>query len=221
MEFLRPERVTNAGSGMIVIGVTGGIGSGKSTVCDLLAARGARVFTADLEARRIMERSRAVRRELAALLGADVYRSDGTLDRPLFARRMFADPNLVAGVNRIVHPRVGRSFAAARRKAERDGVPVLVKEAALLLDAPGLDLLDAVVVVTAPEAVRVARVSRREGWSEDVVLARMAHQRSEAGFLAAADVVIDNGGTPEDLEARVDRLWLELLAGRVASRSRG
>lgn len=195
---------------MIVIGVTGGIGSGKSTVCALLAARGARVFTADLEARRIMESSRTVRKDLVAVLGDDVYRPDGTLDRPLFARRMFADPELVAAVNRIVHPRVARAFSAARRKALRDGVPVLVKEAALLLDAPGLERLDAIVVVTAPEAVRVSRVSRREGWTPEVVLARMAHQRSDAAFLEAADFVVDNGGTPDELEASVNRLWHDL-----------
>ena len=208
---------------MTVIGVTGGIGSGKSTVCRMLAERGARVFNADLEARQIMEGNGRVRRELIAVLGRGIYRPGPVLgrdipqpgpvlDRPLVAARLFADENLLAKVNAIVHPRVRRAFAAARRRALADGVPVLVKEAALLLDSGSTDELDLIVVVIAPAGDRIRRVVDRDNGTEASVRARMEHQRSEAEFMAAADYVVENDGTLEDLAVLVEALWAQLNA---------
>lgn len=194
---------------MITIGVTGGIGSGKSTVCHMLEELGARVFHADPEARRIMETNRTVRGELIALLGADVYRADGSLDRALVAGRMFGDDEQVRAVNGIVHPRVRAAFRRAKRKARADGVRVFVKEAALLLES-GTRGLDLVVVVTADKSARIDRVSRRDEIGAEAVTARMRHQRSTADFLAAADHVIVNDGTLDDLNIKVRGLWQTL-----------
>lgn len=190
-------------------------------MCRLLAERGARVFNADLEARQIMEGNVRVRRELVAVLGRDIYlpgpelgrdilQPGPVLDRPLVAARLFADANLVAKVNAIVHPRVRRAFAAARRRALADGVPALVKEAALLLDSGSTDELDLIVVVIAPAGDRIRRVVDRDNGTEASVRARMEHQRSDAAFRKAADMVIENDGTVEDLRHKVEALWAQL-----------
>lgn len=195
---------------MITIGITGGIGSGKSTVCRMLEARGARVFYADVEARRIMERHVHVRRGLMRLLGDDIYADDGSLDRRLVSSRMFGDAERVHAVNRLVHPRVRTAFARLKRRALTDGVSLLVYEAALL-DPGSIHDLDAIVVVVASESNRISRVTGRDGSPTEAVVARMRYQRSEAEFRTMADHLIENDGTLDHLRDRVDALWSELL----------
>lgn len=197
---------------MKTLGVTGGIGSGKTTVCRLLEARGATVFYADEEGRRILQEDPMARTELVEAFGARAYRADGTLDRAWVASRVFGDAEAVARINRIVHPRVRAAFDLVRRDAEAAGVPVLVKETALLLDSGGAEGLDAVLVVTAPEEDRVNRVTARDGSDAGDVRRRMAHQRSDADFLAAGDYVLPNAGSPGELEAMVEAFWREFTA---------
>jgi dephospho-CoA kinase len=198
---------------MITLGVTGGIGSGKTTVCRLLEERGAEVFYADEVGKRILQDDPGARRELVEAFGERAYDLGGRLDRAYVASRVFGDEEAVARINAIVHPRVHAAFDRARRDAGARGVRVLVKEAALLLDSGGKGGLDAILVVSAPEADRVGRVAERDGSDPEDVRLRMAHQRSDASLREAADFVIENAGTPEDLEAQVDAVW-RVLASR-------
>ena len=194
------------------LGVTGGIGSGKTAACRMLEDLGARVFYADQEARRLMQEDDAVRAAVTEAFGEESYRPDGALNRPFLAGEVFGREEKTHRLNRIVHPRVFEAFAAAREKAERDGVALLVHEAALIYEAGGGEHLDAVAVVDAPEAVRIARVMRRDGVTEAQVRARMGHQLPAAALRRRADYVLDNDGSLEDLYPQVERVYQEMTA---------
>lgn len=189
------------------LGLTGGIGSGKTTVCRMLEALGARVFYADAEARSLMQTDPVVRREILAAFGPESYFEDGTLNRAHLAAQVFGDAQNVQRINAIVHPRVHAAFARAREKAEGDGVPLLVKEAALIFESGGAPLLDAVAVVHAPEAERVRRVTLRDAVQPDQVLARMQHQLPPDELRRRADFVIENTGSLADLRVQVEKLY--------------
>lgn len=189
------------------LGVTGGIGSGKTAVCRRFEALGARVFYADLEARRLMEDDPEARAEIVAAFGPESYDAEGRLNRPYLAQTVFADEANVARINAIVHPRVFQAFARARQQAVRDGVPLLVHEAALIFEAGGDRHLDAVAVVDAPVEERIRRVVARDGVAPEQVRARMRHQLPPAELRRRADHVIDNTGTVEALHAQVDRVF--------------
>ncbi|HET6569589.1 MAG TPA: dephospho-CoA kinase [Rhodothermales bacterium] len=194
---------------MKTIGVTGGIGSGKSTVCRRWEERGARVFYADLEARRLMEEDPAVRAEIITAFGEESY-AGGRLNRPYLAAWVFGDAEQVARINAIVHPRVFVAFERAKEQAQRDGVRLLVHEAALIFEAGGEEHLDAVVVVDAPEAERIGRVAERDGVSPEQVRARIRHQLPAEELRRRADYVIDNSGSEEALREEVALLVRKL-----------
>ena len=198
---------------MTSLGVTGGIGSGKTTVCRMLEGLGAQVFYADVEAKRIMQADPDVRVELVAAFGEGSYDANGRLDRAYLARRVFADEANVARINAIVHPRVFKAFEEAQEAARRDGVDVLVKEAALIFETGGDAHLDAVAVVAAPQAERVRRVAARDGVTSDQVLARMGHQLPPDDLRRRADYVVENTGSLDDLRRQVERLWREVREG--------
>ncbi|MBX3141103.1 MAG: dephospho-CoA kinase [Trueperaceae bacterium] len=194
------------------VGLTGNIGTGKSSVARLLARYGAVVIDADALARQATE-DPAVLARVAAELGEDLVR-DGRLDRAATAARVFGDERARAVLNGLVHP-----WVAARRteleaeSAAREPTPRVVVHDVPLLYEVGLDRdVDAVVVVTAPLASRVARLAARSGMGEDEVLARDAAQLPLAEKVARADYVVDNSGSEADLKERVARLWEELLA---------
>lgn len=195
---------------MITLGVTGGIGSGKSLVARMFAEEGARVFDADHEAKRIMQQDPAVRSELIAQFGSDAYLEGGTLNRGYLASIAFPDPERLAQLNEIVHPRVFASFERARRKAQEEGVEILVHEAALIFEAGGEKHMDAVVVVDASEDVRIQRVVERDGVTPESVRARMRHQLPAEELVRRADYVLRNEGTVEELRRQVARLLSEL-----------
>ena len=194
------------------LGVTGGIGSGKTAACRMLEALGARVFYADREARKLMEEEKTVRQAVTEAFGAESYRADGTLNRAFLAGEVFGDAEKTQRLNRIVHPRVFEAFAVARDKAEREGVALLVHEAALIYEAGGDAHLDAVAVVDAPEDVRIARVMQRDGVTETQVRARMGHQLPAAALRRRADYVLDNDGSLEDLYPQVERVYQEMTS---------
>lgn len=196
---------------MKTLGVTGGIGSGKTTVCRMLEELGASVFYADDVAKRLMVDDEKVRDEIREAFGMESYRPDGTLNRPYIAQTIFEDSSLVDRINQIVHPRVFAAFEEERKKAERAGIPLLVQEAALIFETGADRHLDAVAVVDSPEETRVRRVVDRDGVTPDQVRARMAHQLPPDVLRTRADYVIVNEGSPELLRKEVENLYRTLV----------
>ena len=200
---------------MKTLGVTGGIGSGKSTVCRILEALGARVFYADAEAKRLMQDDPGARAEIVAAFGPASYDAEGRLDRAYLAARVFGDAEQVARINAIVHPRVRRALQAAREQAAQEGAPLLVYEAALIFETGGDRHVDAVAVVDAPVEERIRRVAARDGVTAKQVRARMAHQLPPEVLRQRADYVIDNSGPPEALRRQVEAVY-RAVAGAEA-----
>jgi dephospho-CoA kinase len=195
--------------GVLRIGLTGGIGSGKSTVSGLLAARGAVVIDADRIAREVVEPGTPGLAAVAEAFGDDVLADDGSLDRPALAAIVFADADARRRLDGIVHPLVRERATAVAAAAPADAV--VVHDVPLLVETGQSNSYDLVLVVEADPETRVARLVQR-GLTEDDARARLAVQATDEQRRAVADVVLDNSGTPEDLAAQVDRFW----AARVA-----
>ncbi len=202
---------------MLRVGLTGGIGSGKSAVARLLAGHGAVVVDADAIARAVVGPGTAGLAAVLAEFGPAVRAADGGLDRPALAGIVFADPAARQRLNAIVHPLV------ATRRAELLGAvsadAVVVDDIPLLAENNLADGFDLVLVVTAPEPVRVRRLRADRGMTEEEARARMSAQASDAERAAIADVLIDNAGTPDDLATLVDALWRDRIAPLAAARS--
>ncbi len=196
---------------MKVVGVTGGIGSGKSTVCKQLESRGAKVFYADEVARDLMVSDPQVREQIVSAFGPDAYSDDGSLDRKYIADRIFSSDEDRAAINRIVHPAVGEAFRRYVSQAREEGVELVVKEAALLLDNDTSDL-DVILVIDAPKVTRIERIAARDGYSIDEIEARMAGQLPSAEMMQLADRVVHNEGTLRELKQAVDNLVHEWTA---------
>lgn len=194
------------------LGVTGGIGSGKTTVCRMLEELGARVFYADDEAKRLLASDAAIRRDLIDLFGPESYLTDGSLNRRLIARVAFADKALLDRLNALVHPTVLRRFEEAAQQAQHEGASLMVKEAALIFEAGADHQLDLVAVVEAPLQARIERVCERDGVSHEDVAARMAHQADPSVLRERADIVLENDGDPEQLRRKVERLYRDMTS---------
>lgn len=189
--------------------VVGGIGAGKSTVCRLLARHGGAVVDVDRLGHQALRLQR-VRRQLSARFGAGILGRAGAIDRRLLGRRAFGDPAALRALNAIVHPEIGRLLRRRLGQLAKRRVPYVLIDAALFLD---LDLgvrVDAVVAVTAPRAVRRARLRQRDGLSAAECEARLGSQRRLAVWTRRADFRIDTRGTLAALEQRVDALWRQL-----------
>jgi dephospho-CoA kinase len=191
------------------IGLTGGIGSGKSTVSALLAARGAVVIDADRIAREVVEPGTAGLAAVVEAFGAGVLTGDGSLDRPALAAVVFADPEARKRLDGIVHPLVRAYSAELAAAAPEDAV--VVHDVPLLVETGQAGAYDLVLVVQADPETRVDRLVRR-GLTEQDARARIAVQATDEQRRAAADVVLVNDGTPEDLAGQVDRFWAERVA---------
>ena len=199
---------------MLTLGVTGGIGSGKTALVRHLAEKpGVRAILADDLAKRLMVEDGAVRAALVDRFGPEVYAADGSLDRAALAARVFSDPAELAALNAIVHPAVRRALVEAQAAARADGVRLLVYEAALLVETGGAKVVDHVAVVDAPVETRVERAMARDGATREAVLARLSKQIDPAEARAAADTVVENGGTLAELRAQADALYERLVAG--------
>ncbi len=196
---------------VFTLGVTGGIGSGKTLVCEMLAGLGARVLYADTEAKKLMVENENVRQEIIAAFGSESYHEDGSLNRAHLAGIVFGNDEENRRINKIVHPRMAEVFYSAKAKAEKDNVPLLVYEAALIYESGSADRLDAVAVVYAPENQRVQRVTERDGVSEQQVYNRIRHQLPAEDLLDRADFVIMNDSTLEILKERVQSLYDEIV----------
>ncbi|MCX6434285.1 MAG: dephospho-CoA kinase [Actinobacteria bacterium] len=197
------------------VGLTGGIGSGKSTVATMLEARGAVVVDADLIARQLVEPGGAALAELVTEFGPRILAADGSLSRAELAAMAFSDQRATERLNAIMHPLIRAE--AARQLEEQPEAAVVVYDMPLLVETGQADLVDVVVVVDVPEETQVDRAVRLRGLDEADVMRRMAVQASRPDRLAAADVVIDNDGPLPDTEVQVDVLWASLIGGDLLS----
>ena len=193
---------------MTTLGVTGGIGSGKTTVCGFLEEQGARVFYADIEAKRLMREDPDVQAAIVDAFGETAYDEEGALDRAYLADRVFSDAEQLDRLNTIVHPHVFEAFEAATARAADEEVSLLVHEAALLFEAGGDEHVDATAAVVAPDADRIDWVTARDDVMPDQVRARMQHQFPQDELRERADYVVENDGSLDDLRRKsVDLYW--------------
>ncbi|MET7459948.1 dephospho-CoA kinase [Nonomuraea sp. NPDC005501] len=194
---------------MLKIGLTGGIGSGKSEVSRRLAARGAVVIDADKIAREVVEPGTPGLARVVAAFGEEVLRPDGSLDRDKLGSIVFHDPDRLAALNAIVHPLVGERVAELQGQAAEDAI--VVYDVPLLAENKLAPMYDVVIVVDAADEVRVARLAEHRGMPESDARARIAAQAGRDERLAIAHVVIPNEGTLDELETRVAEVWDDLL----------
>jgi dephospho-CoA kinase len=192
---------------LLRVGLTGGIGSGKSEVSRRLAAHGAVLIDADVGAREVVKPGSPGLASIAETFGDDVLRPDGSLDRDRLGRIVFGDPELRAKLNAIVHPLVRDWMQAAESAASG---PIVVHDIPLLAESRGRDGLDVVIVVDVPSEVQLERLIAQRGMPQDQARARMAAQATREQRLAVADIVIDNSGTLQDLDRRVAEVWKDL-----------
>lgn len=197
---------------MLKVGLTGGIGSGKSQVSALLAQRGAAVVDADVLAREVVEPGSAGLTAVVELFGAEVLRPDGTLDRAALGRRVFSRPEDLHRLNAVLHPLIAERTAARMRAAQAAGARVLVHDVALLVENGLASRYDVVVVVAAAPDTQLDRLVRLRGLSEQEARERIAAQAPLAERLAVATHVVRNDGSREELVAQVAALWDDLVA---------
>jgi len=195
----------------VLIGLTGGIGSGKSAVANLFAERGARIVDADKVAREVVAGGSAGLRAVVDEFGAEVLGDDGELDRTRLAHIVFADPQARERLNAIVHPLVAERIEAML--AEQSSVEVVVYDVPLLVEGSVQNRhdFDLILVVEAPEDLRVQRLQRDRNMTEEQVWARMASQATDDQRRAIADVVIVNDGNRTVLSTAVDKVWRERI----------
>ena len=201
------------------VGLTGGIGSGKSEVSRRLAARGAVLIDADIAARAVVEPGTPGLSLLVRAFGQDVLGPDGTLNRERLGQIVFADPGLRTKLNEIVHPLVRRWMADEERAAVRAAPPpgpIVVHDIPLLAEGRSKAGFDLVIVVDVPPQTQVERLVHARGMRPEDARARMAAQASREQRLAIADIVIENSGTLADLDQRVTDVWAD-LEHRLAS----
>lgn len=199
---------------MLLVGLTGGIGSGKSTVARMLEDRGAVVFDADALARKAVEPGTPGHDKVIERFGADILGPGGEIDRGALASVVFADPAARRELEGIVHPEVRRMFAEACEE-HRGTDHVVVLSAPLLFETGMHTAFEVLIVVSAQVGTQIERLMRDRAMSEEAIRARIAAQAPLEDKAAVADVIVDNDGTLEELEGQVDRLWADLRARRA------
>lgn len=203
---------------MIVIGLTGNIGSGKSTVAQLLSERGATIIDADVLARRAVERGTPAHGKIVARWGAAVLSPDGNLDRAALRRIVFADQQQLEELNAIVHPEVERLRARLVDQARKRGDRIVVCDIPLLFERHMTDRFDRIILVDAHRAVRLDRLVKDRGLQETEAMDMIAAQMPAELKRARADFIIENDGTLTQLERRVQDVWNALLHDTSAPR---
>lgn len=193
---------------MLRVGLTGGIGAGKSEVSRRLAAHGAVVLDADLIAREVVAPGTDGLAEIVAAFGSGALGPDGALDRAALGDIVFADQEKLAALNSIVHPRVGTRMRELEDSAKAGSV--IVHDVPLIAENRLSDGYDLVVVVDVPPRIQLDRLVRNRGMSREQAQARMAAQASREQRLAIADIVVDNSGSLAELDRQVGELWGEL-----------
>jgi dephospho-CoA kinase len=201
---------------VLLVGLTGGIGAGKTTVARLLEARGAIVFDADLLAREAIAPGTSGHDAVVERFGPHVLAPGGDIDREALASIVFVDAAARRDLEAIVHPEVRRLFVEAL-EAYRDTDAVVVFSAPLLVETGMHTAFEVLVVVSAPVQTQVDRLLRDRGMSEDAIRGRIDAQMPLEDKAAAADILIDNEGTLEELDGQVERVWADLRARAAAT----
>lgn len=186
---------------MVKVGITGGIGSGKTAICKIWQSLGAYVLNADDLAKKIMVTNPEIKKEIQQIFGAESYHADGSLNREYLAEQAF-ESGRVEELNQIVHPHIPGESKKIMEKAEKEGYDVFVYEAALLLQNVRSPYLDYVVLVLADQEQRLQRVQRRDGTDREEILNRMKNQQNFEELKDKADIIIYNNGSLEVLERR-------------------
>jgi len=194
------------------VGLTGGIGSGKSEVSRRLAAHGAVIIDADVAARRVVDPGTPGLAQIAEAFGPGVLRPDGALDRERLGAIVFADPAQLARLNAITHPLIVQWMQAAEHAAAEaaEGDLIVVYDVALIAESGRWADYDLIIVVDVPPEVQIDRLVSQRGMAPDQARARLAAQASREQRLALADLIIDNSGSLEDLDRRVAEVWTDL-----------
>jgi dephospho-CoA kinase len=195
---------------MIRAGVTGGIGTGKTTLCKEWEKMGARVVYADELAKELMVSDPGLRARLQDTFGPDTYHKDGSLNKTHLIQEAFTK-NRVNELNRIVHPAVAGKFREICREAEENGEDMVVEEAALLLNQGRPDGFDVIVLVTLPRDEQIRRVTERDSATEEDIISRMEKQPDFSDLKHLADIVILNSGTEEEFRESARQLYKDIL----------
>jgi dephospho-CoA kinase len=198
-----------------VIGLTGGIASGKSAVAAILRDLGAPVVDADLIAREVVEPGTPALADIVARFGAGMLDAGGRLDRKRLADEVFSDLTARRDLNAITHPRIAQASAAAFGELAAAGHAVAIYEAALLVENRAHERVDGLMVVAVPEEVQLERLRARDGIDEAAARARLAAQLPLRDKIAVADWVVDNSGSLEETRARVAEVWRQVLEGKT------
>lgn len=202
--------------GPLLVGVTGGIGSGKSTVCSILVELGCELFEADRVARELQLTDPEVIRGIVELFGEGVYSRDAAghllIDRRSIAAEVFSDSRKLEALNALIHPKVFLAFDRETERCRREGRKILCKEAAIMFESGKAGDLDRIVVVAAADELRVARAVARGLGSREEVIRRMRAQWPQEQLVERADYVIWNNGTVEELRARTEEVFRSLQA---------
>lgn len=174
----------------MIVGITGGIGSGKSMVCKCLRTMGYLVFDADLASRQLLEQNQEVRTQVMALLGAQAYHADGTVDRAFIAKQVFQDEQQLAKLNGILHPAVKNEFI--KWVDQNRSHPILFKEAAILFESGANQQVEKVLAVVAPRELRIRRIQQRDNRSVVEIEKIMDNQMDQDELIERSDFVIHN-----------------------------
>jgi len=191
---------------MKIVGLTGGIGSGKSTVATMFGEYGVPIYNSDEEAKKIMGQSHVIKKKIIALLGEESYQN-GKLQRDYISQKVFKDAKLLQALNAIVHPAVREHFIAWTKKQRSEYV---IQEAAIIFENGTRDFYDCVILVTAPMEIRIKRVVERDGVDPEKVMERIRSQWDDARKIALADFVIENSDL-EKTAVQVSEIHLKLL----------
>ncbi|MBA5628470.1 dephospho-CoA kinase [Moheibacter lacus] len=192
---------------MKIVGLTGGIGSGKSTIAKWFLELGIPVYNADLEAKKLMNENEKIIAELTELFGEEVYQN-GIYNRKLVSSKVFQDKELLHQLNQIVHPEVFKHF---QNWVENQASDFVVKEAAILFESGSYKDCDLVVSVVADEEIRIKRVLKRDEISEEQIRQRINNQWTDTQRIEKSDFVIENNSNLEDLKIKFDQLYKKLL----------
>ncbi len=193
---------------MLKVGITGGMGSGKTTVCKIFRILGIPVYLADDSAKQLMTTDKTLQQKIISIFGPDAYLADGALNRKLISDLAFQDPNKLSQLNEAVHPAVLKDSETWHNAQEN--VPYTLKEAALLFESGSYKFLDKVITVVAPLELRIRRIMQRDNTTREAILARIGQQMQDDEKISLSDFVIQNDGS-KSLVRQVLEIHAELL----------